>query len=197
MEENTVAAPFNLLDDTTVSVQMMRQSTSFLYGEGRGYQLVELPYLGNQVAMDVLLPAEGSFKAVEDSLSAKWLQQALEDMRFVEVTLGLPRFEFESSFKLSDVLQTMGMPTAFGMNADLSGMDGTKELFIKEVVHKAFVTVDEEGTEAAAATAVIVALKGAMVEPVQMQVDRPFFFFIRDIPTGTILFMGRMLDPSK
>jgi serpin B len=176
---------------------MMRQSTNFFYGEGRGYQIVELPYLGNQVAMDVLLPAEGSFKAIEDSLSAEWLQQALSDMNFVEVTLSLPRFEFESSFKLSDVLQAMGMPTAFSADADLSGMDGTKDLFIQEVLHKAFVAVDEEGTEAAAATAVIIALKGAMVEPVQMRVDRPFFFFIRDIPTGSILFMARVLDPSK
>jgi serpin B len=110
----------------------------------------------------------------------------------------MPKFKVESSFSLVDALAALGMPSAFSEAANFSGMDGTHELFITDVLHKAFVDVDEEGTEAAAATAVIVGLKSAMPqEPVEVTVDRPFMFLIRDMKTGTVLFVGRVMDPSR
>jgi len=109
--------------------------------------------------------------------------------------LTMPKFEFDSSFSLLEALSAMGMPIAFSGSADFSGMTGNRELYIADVVHKAFVSVDEEGTEAAAATAVVMELT-AMPDVVEVTIDRPFIFLIRDIETGTILFVGRTLDPS-
>jgi serpin B len=108
----------------------------------------------------------------------------------------MPKFKVESDLGLAKTLQNMGMADAFSMNADLSGMDGTQDLFIQDVVHKAFVDVDEAGTEAAAATAVMIALKAMPQQPVTLTIDRPFVFFIRDIQTGTVLFVGRIVNPS-
>jgi serpin B len=109
----------------------------------------------------------------------------------------MPKFEFESAFGLGHTLAKMGMPDAFSGEADFSGMTGTRDLLITEVIHKAFVGVDEEGTEAAAATAVVMAeMARAPEELVEVSVDRPFLFFIRDIETGAILFLGRVVDPS-
>jgi len=114
----------------------------------------------------------------------------------VAVNLTMPKWEFESDFSLSKTLAGMGMPLAFSPKADFSGINGTRDLFISDVVHKAFVAVDEEGTEAAAATAVVMVESAMPMEPVEFTVDRPFVFFIRDLQTGTVLFVGRILDPS-
>jgi len=108
----------------------------------------------------------------------------------------MPRFEFDSRFGLSEALEALGMPAAFSGGADFSGMTGNKELFISDVVHKAFVSVDEAGTEAAAATAVIMKLAAVAEEPVAVTIDHPFVFLIRDIETSAILFVGRVVDPS-
>jgi serpin B len=108
----------------------------------------------------------------------------------------MPRFEFESAFSLNDLLAGMGMRTAFSGAADFSGMTGYPDLFISDVVHKAFVAVDEAGTEAAAATAVIMPTSAAPEPAVEVTIDRPFIFLIRDIQTGTILFVGRVVNPS-
>ena len=109
----------------------------------------------------------------------------------------MPKFEFESEFKLKEALVAMGMPIAFSEAADFSGMTGGRDLYISAVVHKAFVSVDEAGTEAAAATAVIMRLTAMPVEPVKVTVNRPFIFMIRDIQTDAILFIGRVIDPSN
>ena len=114
-----------------------------------------------------------------------------------QVSLTMPKFEFESSLGLKVTLSDMGMPLAFTPSADFSGMTGNPELFITEVVHKAFVSVDEAGTEAAAATAVIVGLTAVPVSPVTVNIDRPFIFLIRDIETGAVLFLGRILNPAS
>ena len=106
----------------------------------------------------------------------------------------MPRFEFESGFSLKEALAALGMADAFSEQADFSGMTGQRDLFISEVVHKAFVSVDENGTEAAAATAVIMKLTAAVEEPVEVTMDRPFVFLIRDLETGAILFVGRVVD---
>lgn len=147
--------------------------------------------------MVILLPDPGEFEAFEGALDADRVDAVLRDLTYGRVVLTMPQFEFESEASLADALAAMGMEVAFSMDADFSGMTGNRELFIRDVVHKAFVSVDEAGTEAAAATAVVMQLKSAPVEePVEVTVDRPFIFLIRDIPTGAILFVGRVLDPS-
>jgi serpin B len=109
----------------------------------------------------------------------------------------MPKFEFESVFLLSDILAEMGMPSAFSSAADFSGMDGIRDLEISEVLHEAFVSVDEEGTEAAAATTVFAQVVSGMGPAIEVNVDRPFIFWIRDLPTGTVLFIGRVLNPAQ
>jgi serpin B len=128
-------------------------------------------------------------------LSAERVDSIIGDLEDGHVALTLPKFEFESEFSLVDTLAGMGMPIAFSGAADFSGMTGTRELFIGDVLHKAFVSVDEAGTEAAAATAVVMELTAMPEEPVDVTVDRPFVFLIRDIETGALLFVGRVANP--
>ena len=110
----------------------------------------------------------------------------------------MPRFKIESQFSLKEALSELGMPIAFSESeADFSGMDGKKDLFISDVVHKSFVDVDEEGTEAAAATGVIISTTSAPMDPKEITLDRPFIFLIRDNPTGSILFLGQVENPTK
>ena len=146
--------------------------------------------------MVILLPEAGQFKVFEGRLDAKLAGDITDRLERQEVALTMPKFEYESSFGLKDALKTLGMGVAFTDAADLSGMNGTQDLFIQDVVHKAFVSVDESGTEAAAATAVIVGLTAAPAEPVTVTIDRPYIFFIRDIPTDSIIFVGRVLNPA-
>jgi serpin B len=195
-EKATRDGPFTLLDESEVSVPMMRQAESFGYARGEDYQAVELPYDGREMSMVILLPKEGEFEAFEDSLDAGQVQAIVEQLDQRRVALTMPRFEFDARFSLNQALAALGMPQAFSDAADFSGMTGKKDLFISEVLHKAFVSVDEEGTEAAAATAVVMELSAMPEEPVEVTVDRPFLFLIRDIRTGAILFVGRVVDPT-
>ncbi len=194
--EMTQDGPFHLLDGSQVTVPMMTETASFSYAQGSGYQAVELPYDGWELSMVILLPEAGGFETFEATLDAGQVDAILQELAHRQVALTMPRFEFESDFSLKETLSALGMPTAFTGNADFSGMTGNRELFIAEVIHKAFVSVDEAGTEAAAATAVIMELTGAPEMPLQVTVDRPFIFLIRDIETGAILFVGRVVDPS-
>jgi serpin B len=148
--------------------------------------------------MVILLPEAGTFETFEKGLQAQQVDAIIGDLQGIRVTLTMPRFEFDSEFGLTDTLDWMGMPIAFSPDeADFSGMTGNRELFISDVIHKAFVAVDEAGTEAAAATAVVVGTTSIPVEPpVQVTIDRPFIFLIRDVETGAILFVGRVLNPS-
>ncbi len=195
-EDMTVDGTFHLLDDGEVTVPMMMQTESFGYAEGDGYQAVELPYDGRELSMVILLPETGRFGAFEDSLDADIVDSVTKDLAYRQVALTMPKFEFESDFSLADTLAAMGMPIAFSAAADFSGMTGNRDLFIAEILHKAFVSVDEAGTEAAAATAVMMALSAAPEEPVEVPVDRPFVLLVRDIETGAILFVGRVVNPS-
>jgi serpin B len=195
-ERDTMDGQFKLLDGSLVQVPMMYQGETFRYAEGSGFQAIELPYVGEQMAMVIILPDEGEFEAIERGLDANSLGQIVVDLDFTSLELTMPKFEYESEFGLSKTLIEMGMPTAFGEGADFSGMDGTRNLYIKEVIHKAFVAVDEEGTEAAAATAVIIAEMSVMVPEIEMTIDSPFIYAIRDVETGSILFLGRVMDPS-
>jgi len=195
-EDMTADGPFYLLDDGQVSVPMMKQTEAFGYTEGEGYQAVELQYDGNELSMVILLPEAGNFEAFEEGLQAERFDAIINDLQPTGVTLTMPRFEFDSEFSLKYTLAGMGMPIAFSGEADFSGMTGNRALFISDVVHKAFVAVDEAGTEAAAATAVIMPESAPPEPTVEVTIDRPFIFLIRDIETGAILFIGRVMNPG-
>ena len=186
--------PFHLAGGSVVEVPMMTETSRYLYGhvEGEGYQAVDVPYSSGEMSMTILLPDEGTFGEFEDSLNVQALERIFDDIEIGHISLTMPLFVLESEFSLDQTLAEMGMPDAFGAGADFSGMAGTRGLWISEVVHKAFVSVDEEGTEAAAATAVVVLESG----PLLVTVDRPFIFLIRDRDTGTVLFLGRVMNPK-
>ncbi len=192
---------FHLLDGGTVTVPFMFQQEHLPYASGDGYQAIELPYDGSGFALTVILPDEGQFETVEAELDAGTLATAVDQLAYTEVLLYLPKFEFDFGASVADTLQALGMTDAFNPDAaDFTGMvEGTpaEPLFISDVLHKAFISVDENGTEAAAATVVIGVGAGAPTqEPPEVRIDRPFLFAIRDTDTGTLLFLGRVMDPS-
>jgi len=195
-EDATSDGAFHLLDGKKITVPMMGQTESFGYAEGGNYQAVELPYDGQELSMVILLPTSGQFADFESSMNYEMAARIISDIKSQQVSLTMPKFEFESEFSLSKTLAAMGMPVAFSMNADFSGMTGNRDLYIDDVLHKAFVSVDEAGTEAAAATAVMMRLTAMPGIPVVVTIDRPFIFLIRDIETGAILFIGRVSNPG-
>jgi len=195
---HTSNAPFHLLDGSNVTVKMMNQGTVVPYYSGDGFQAVELPYAGDTAVMDIFLPDAGSFSSVESSLSTDLLNKTLNGMKPTSMELSLPKFTFESELNLSDTLVSMGMMDAFDPDlADFTGMSDRNDLFISDVIHKAFIAVDEEGTEAAAATAIIMEAASAPLFEITLTIDRPFLFIIRDKPGGQILFIGRVLNPRQ
>ena len=197
-EQVTRDGDFHLLEDGKVTVPMMAQTENFGYAKGEGYEAVELPYEGHELSMVIMAPEKGEFKGFEQSLDTQRLAGILGNLKSVKVALTMPKFEYESTLGLNETLKKLGMADAFDERADFSGMDGTRWLFISDVLHKAFVSVDEEGTEAAAATAVVMALTSARVPKIiELKIDRPFIFVIRDIKTGAVLFVGRVINPSK
>ncbi|OGO39530.1 MAG: serine protease [Chloroflexi bacterium RBG_16_57_8] len=198
LKEATAYLFFFLPGGGSVAVPMMKQTDTFGYAQGDDYQAVELPYDGGELSMVVLLPSEGKFAGFEDGLDYRSLDRIIDRLDDRLVRLTMPKFEFDSRFSLNQALSALGMAGAFSGSADFSGMTGNEGLFIGDVVHKAFVSVDEAGTEAAAATAVIMVASGPGPKPelVVVTIDRPFIFLIRDIETGTILFVGRVLNPG-
>lgn len=193
---NTKNGSFTLLDGTQVEVPMMHQSSSMRAYVSQDVQAVELPYEGGTYSMVALMPTAGSLDTFEQSLTAESLQDILNQLERASVTLSMPKFKFDAAFALNDALEGMGMTDAFDpMKANFSGMDGTTSLYISSALHKAFVDVNEEGTEAAAATAVAIGLTSAPGQSYTIMLDHPFLFLIRDNATGTLLFVGRMADP--
>jgi len=196
-DENVTAdGPFYLLDGGQVTVPMMKQAESFGYTDGEGFQAVELSYDGGELSMVILLPEVGHFQAFEEGLEAPQVDDIIGGLHVAHVTLAMPKFEFDSEFSLKDTLADMDMAIAFSGAADFSGMTGASDLYISEVLHKAFVSLDEAGTEAAAATAVVMKETGMPTELVEVTIDRPFIFLIRDIETGAILLVGRVINPA-
>ncbi|SDM03580.1 serpin B [Halogranum gelatinilyticum] len=200
-KEKTEPREFTALGGSTAEVPTMEVTEDFQYAKTDGHQLVELPYVGHEVSMVVVLPKEGTFEEFEGSLDAERLSTLLDKLDEREGTLRLPKFSFSSAMSLKQTLSDLGMPVAFDPNAaDFSGMaDAEEPLFIGDVIHEAFVGVDEKGTEAAAATAVTVETTSAEVdppEPFEMTVDRPFLFAIRHRETDAILFLGRVVDAA-
>jgi serpin B len=204
--EATEDDAFHLLDGTTATVPFMVQHDHLDYARGDGFQAVELPYLGSGFAFTVVLPDDGRFAAVEAGLDVDALSAAIGQLASTDVRVYLPRFEFAfGPIELAQTLKAMGMTDAVDpKQADFAGMaEGTPPdpLFIGNVLHKAFISVDEQGTEAAAATVVIgltmaTPPDGEPPEPLEVRVDRPFLFAIRDRVTGTLLFLGRVMDPT-
>ena len=197
-ESGTIAAPFNLLDGSQTDVDMMSLTGEHLmYAAGDGYQVVQLPYMSNDFVMTLIVPDLGNFDAIEGGLTADTYAEMSQGLEYKLVDLQMPKFDFESTLNANDVLIALGMGEAFDPGtADFSGMTDEDRLFISDVLHKATITVDENGTEAAAATAVIMKLTGAMPEDaLSLVLDRPFMFFIEHQPTGSILFMGRVVEP--
>ena len=188
---------FTRQDGSTVTVHMMHQLAGFKYAATDRVQVVELPYDGDEIAMDLIVPDAGEFENVADNLTVDQLVTLLGSLQVKQVQLAMPKFQYRTTIMLKDVFQDMGMTDLFSPGvADLSGMDGTRDLFVSAIIHKTFVDVDEAGTEAAAATAVIVEGSGMPEFDVDLTIDRPFLFVIRDLPTGAILFMGAVHDPS-
>lgn len=194
MEGATAPAPFAVPGEGRVNVDTMAQTAPLGLARGDGWLAVDLPYDGHQVSMSIIMPDD--YAAFEAGLTAGQLDAVLAALRPAdEVSLFLPRFGFETDLPLTQPLQSMGMAVAFSGGADFSRMS-PEDLQITDVLHKAFVGIDEAGTEAAAATAVIVGRDSAVGgEPRVVRVDRPFLFVIRDRPTGMILFLGRVVDP--
>ncbi len=191
--------------EKTVTAPLMHRRADYKYGESvsRRYaqeikiQVLELPYKGDDVSMVVLLPESHFLRHLEEDLSAETLKAWTSDLKTTEVDVFLPKFTMTYQCELGRVLAAMGMPQAFGSAADFSGMTGSRDLFISNVIHKAFVAVDEEGTEAAAATGIVRRLTAVRQPPPMFRADRPFLFLIRDKETGSVLFMGRVTDPTK
>jgi serpin B len=194
-EKKTRKAPFYVTPTAPVSADMMSLEAEFRFGGDDATQVVELPYKGKDLAMLVLLPvARDGLPALEARLDNALLDSWLAGMATREQIVELPKFEMTKSFSLNGTLADMGMPSVFDPSAaDLSGIDGARDLFVQTAVHKAFVKVNEEGTEAAAATGISV---GVTSMPSSFTADHPFLFLIRDNVTGSILFLGRVTDPT-
>ncbi len=202
-EELTENGNFYLADGDVVSVPMMsfsqrtKGSETLLAVVLDGYTAVELPYKGKEISMLILVPDRGRFFEFEQALDANLIDQTIESLTSWNLRLEMPKFKYESEFQLKDTLSQQGMAEAFDpYNADFSGMTGTREFFIQEAYHKGFISVDEKGTEAAAATAVVIGYTSAPTS-LTVTIDRPFLYLIRDVRTNAILFIGRVLNPVE
>lgn len=184
--------PFYPLEGGEVLTPMMRTARRLWYAAGPDWQTVELPYRGGEFAMVVIVPSRGAFLSFERALGPELLERVVGALEPRSVELVMPKFSLESAFSLRETLAQLGMGRLFTGAADFSGIDGGRGLFLTDVVHKALVSVTEEGTEVAAATAVIV--ERAM--PVEVRADRPFAFFIYHRRTGMVLFLGRLVRPE-
>jgi serpin B len=194
----TQVLPFRRADGSTVEVPTMSAVIEKTrYARGPGWQAAEVRYAGRELAMAVVLPDAGTREALDGVLDGDGLTTMIRSLAPVEaLDLRLPTWKFRTASPLAGILADLGMPTAFTDEADLSGMTAEESLLIDAVQHEAFIAVDEAGTEAAAATAVVMRVTSAGPMPVAMVVDRPFLFVIHDLATGTPLFVGRVTDPA-
>jgi len=198
-KSDTHEQDFKITPEDVVKTPMMymkNDKTKFNYADAGDLQILELPYKGEDISMLILLPSE-NLESIEPFLNSEKLKEYKNQMQDTKLdAIYLPKFEFDSKYFMKETLSAMGMPLAFSSSADFSGMDGTRSLFIDKVIHQAYVKVDEEGTEAAAATAVIMTESAAIPRNV-FRADHPFIFIIQEKETGNILFMGRVTDPTQ
>jgi len=192
-EQDFMTTPTNAVK--TPMMYMKNDKAKFNYADVGNLQILELPYKGDEISMLVLLPTE-NLNAIEPSLTTEKLKAWKDQMKEEKLdAIYLPKFEFDTKYFMAETLSAMGMPTAFG-NADFSGMTGNRNLFIDQVIHQAFIKVDEEGTEAAGATAVIMK-EIAVLQRKVFNANHPFIFVIQEKETGNILFLGKVVDPTK
>jgi serpin B len=193
--EGTKPGPFIKPDGSSVQVPMMHLTESLPYAAGTGWRAVELPYVGGSLAMDIIVPDDLS--AFDSHLDTDQLNALTTALKENQVQLTMPRFSIQNQTDVASALAGLGMPLAFDADhADFSGMTADERLFISNVIHQANIDVDEKGTTAAAATAVVMRATAIPAEPVALEVDRPFVFALRDVPTGAIVFLGRVTEPS-
>jgi len=198
-KESTENAPFTLAGDEKVNVAMMNQKGQFGYMEAEDFQVLELPYVDNELSMIIFLPEQiDGLTDFEKTLTTENLSQWLTRLHKREVIVSIPKFRMTSQFGLASILKSMGMADAFTPGeADFSGMNGKKDLFISAVIHKAYIDVNEEGTEAAAATGVVMKVTSVRSGHIPVfRADHPFLFLIRDNISGSILFIGRAMNPK-
>jgi len=201
-KEKTYDADFKMDSGNMVKAKMMLsqgEKSRFNYAETDIMQALELPYVGDKLSMLILLPKE-NLSSLEGSLNAEMLAETKQSLAEYEVHVHLPKFKFETKYFMANTLKKMGMPTAFldDGSADFSGMTGNRDLYISNVIHQTFIDVNEESTEAAAATAVIMMRCTSMMPPKYkvFRADHPFIFAIQQKETGSILFMGRVSNPT-
>ena len=192
----TREAPFYLIDGSSVTAEMMYiKDTSFNYTETADVQVVELPYKGGRYSMVIVLPKENNLDEVEKGVTVENYFRWLSAMNEEELVLSVPKYKLENKYDMKEDLIEMGMPLAFTPEADLTKLSSVQGLFIENVVHQAYVEVNEKGTEAGAATGASGTL--SIPKGVRFIVDHPFLFTIMDRETGLILFLGRVMDPSQ
>jgi serpin B len=199
-KRNTREEDFTVSAQEKVKVPLMHQQTKMGYVEEETSQVLELPYAGRELSMVVLLPKKvDGLPELEKAITVDKLSSLMSKLNVREVITYLPKFKLETSFGLNPTLEAMGMKRAFSREADFSGISSEESLYISAVLHKAYVDVNEEGTEAAAATGVVVgAMAARLPQPVPVfRADHPFLFLIRDTKAGSILFMGRLTSPTK
>lgn len=199
-KEATAPATFTRLDGGTTQVSMMSQTASFRHVAGDGFEAVALPYQGGAMEMLVVLPAAGTFATFEASLTADTLLGITSKLASKLVWLDMPKLKLDSDVGLKNAMKSLGMVQPFERGADFTGIAQAEELYISDAFHKTFVAIDEKGTEAAAATAVVVGVPtsaGPIDPPPHVRLDRPFLAAILDKETQTILFLGRVLDPKQ
>ncbi len=191
--------PFRLAAGGSEPMPFMHQKAEFLYAQRPALQILEMRYAGTPLAFDILLPETvDGLPALERSVDAKELSVWFAGLAPETVEVAIPKFRAESSFSLREALSRLGMADAFSTAADFSGIDGRRDLYVSDAVHKAFVDVSEEGVEAAAATGL--ALRALAMRPyrqIVFRADHPFAFFIRDTASGAILFSGRLVRPRS
>jgi serine protease inhibitor len=202
LPHETTNQPFYLADGRKTEVPLMHLEEAFRYAEDANLQIIGLRYQFTDLSMLVLLPRKDTgLSDLEGKLTPGNLSKWLSQMKELEVNLFLPKFKLQSSFELAANLAAMGMPDAFQTSADFSGIDGTRNLYISSVFHKASGEINEEGTEASAGTTVYVVTMSAHMEPPSpppvFRADHPFIVLIRDRKSGSIVFLGRLLDPTK
>jgi len=190
---------FFVKEDSPVMVDTMRNTEEYAVANMGGFRMLEIPYKGERIVMQILLPDPGlGLLELEQKISLSSLEKSFENKKGFEKTkLELPKFKIESEIPLNEALANLGMTDMFGMGADLTGIDASGNLYVSEVKQKAFIEVNEEGAEAAAATGAVMMMRSMPMPPLEFKVNKPFIFLIRDKLTKMLLFQGRVKDPSK
>jgi serpin B len=196
--EKTKKDTFYVYSECMTKADFMHRTVSTKYYKDDLAEVIELPYAGKNLSMMIVMPVEKyGMRKLENRLDEKLYESYRKSLYSTRVNLAMPKFKITAGYELNKPLSKLGMESAFGKNADFSGIAEPAELYISDVIHKSFVEVNEEGTEAAAATGVVMRKTTAVMETVKMEIDHPFVFFIKDNKTGSILFMGRVMNPAK